>query len=236
RAIRAGDLVILDEGDKLAQLYLKAGDVLQNRYGSFRHDELIGRPFGHKAVSSNGKGFVHVLAPTPELWSLSLSHRTQILYAADISTIIARLDIVPGSTVIEAGTGSGSLSTSLVTTVAPSGHLYTFEFNEQRCEYAACEFAANGFGANLVTCTHGDVCEPGWSFSPVVPGLVDVCIFDLPSPWLAVEKAAAVLRPGGRFCSFSPCVEQIEKTAAELASQRFTGTRVFEVLLRAHEV
>jgi hypothetical protein len=28
RAIRSGDLVILDEGDKLAQLYLKVGDLL----------------------------------------------------------------------------------------------------------------------------------------------------------------------------------------------------------------
>jgi tRNA (adenine57-N1/adenine58-N1)-methyltransferase len=34
-------------------------------------------------------GFVHLLDPTPELWTLLLSHRTQILYIADISLVVA---------------------------------------------------------------------------------------------------------------------------------------------------
>lgn len=57
-------------------------------------------------------------------------------YAADISTIVSRLGVLPGSRVLEAGTGSGSLSTALISALAPSGHLHTFEFNAQRCECA----------------------------------------------------------------------------------------------------
>ncbi len=68
----------------------------------------MGVPYGSKVLSKNGKGFVHVLRPTPELWTLALPHRTQILYLADIAFITSWLDLKPGSVVIEAGAYSWS--------------------------------------------------------------------------------------------------------------------------------
>ena len=73
------------------------------RFGVYRHADLIGVPYGSKVGSRNGKGFIHVLRPTPELWTLALPHRTQILYLADIAFVTSWLDIKPGSKVIEAG-------------------------------------------------------------------------------------------------------------------------------------
>ena len=48
----------------------------------------------------------------------------------DNSAIIFKLDIKPGSVVVEAGTGSGSLSYAIAETLKDKGHLYTFEFNK----------------------------------------------------------------------------------------------------------
>ncbi|PSS06564.1 hypothetical protein PHLCEN_2v3622 [Hermanssonia centrifuga] len=89
--------------DLVQPLLINAGKELNSRFGVYRHSDLIGTPYGSKVGSRNGKGFIHVLRPTPELWTLALPHRTQILYLADIAFVTSWLDIKPGSKVIEAG-------------------------------------------------------------------------------------------------------------------------------------
>lgn len=136
RTIKDGDLVIVYERhDVMKAVKVSENGVFHNRFGAFKHSGWIGKPFGSKVLSLKG-GFVYLLAPTPELWTLVLSHRTQILYIADISFVVMYLEIVPGCLVLESGTGSGSLTTSLARAVAPTGHVYTFDFHEQRAASA----------------------------------------------------------------------------------------------------
>ncbi|GFH07389.1 tRNA (adenine(58)-N(1))-methyltransferase [Haematococcus lacustris] len=97
--------------------------------------DWLGLPFGSKVHARSGvRGWVHLLAPSPTLWSLVLPHRTQILYIADISMVCLHLDLAPGCVVLESGTGSASLTHSLVRAVAPLGHVHTFEFHSGRAE------------------------------------------------------------------------------------------------------
>lgn len=53
---------------------------------AFERQDWIGKRFGSKVYATKGgKGWCYLLKPTPELWTLVLKHRTQILYLADIS-------------------------------------------------------------------------------------------------------------------------------------------------------
>ncbi|KAL2892480.1 hypothetical protein RDABS01_008389, partial [Bienertia sinuspersici] len=146
-----GDLVIVYE----RQDYMKAV-----KFRVFKHSDWIGKPFGSK-VFSNKNGFVYLLAPTPELWTLVLSRRTQILYIADISFVVIYLEIVPGCLVLESGTGSGSLTTSLTRAVALTGHVYSFDFHEQRAASAREDFEKKGVN-NLVTVGVRDIQGEGF--------------------------------------------------------------------------
>lgn len=66
------------------------------------------------------------IKPKSTLITETLPRKTQILYSMDNSAIVFKLELRQGSVVIEAGTGSGSLSCAIAETIGEKGHLYTF--------------------------------------------------------------------------------------------------------------
>jgi len=224
-----GDFVILyGSYTQMNGVVLKEGGITNNRFGNFHHEDLIGQPFGSKVRPRRGGGWLALLRATPELISLSLQHRTQIIYHADISMILMLLDVQPGRVICEAGTGSGSMSASLARALSPGGRLHTFEFHADRQQQAKEDFARYGL-LDVIDSKHGDVCMDG--FGAELDGKVDGIFLDVPMPWLAIPHADKCLVEGGKICTFSPCIEQIEKTAAELRRDgRYEGIRMFETL------
>ncbi|XP_050296516.1 tRNA (adenine(58)-N(1))-methyltransferase catalytic subunit TRMT61A [Anthonomus grandis grandis] len=207
-------------------------NIFQTPYGALKCGELIGKAFGSKISLSKGWGYI--LQPTPELWSITLPHRTQIIYTPDISMIIMQLEVCPGSRVIESGTGSGSLSHAFIRAVKPHGHLYTFDFHEVRCKTAEKEFDEHGLG-NYVTVAHRDVCATG--FGDNLDNSADAVFLDLPHPWIAIPHALKSLKEsGGRICSFSPCIEQVQKTCLELSKLGFQEIQTLEILQTQYNV
>lgn len=242
--IEEGDTVILYISinkiyaiDVHPQILSKKGKLVENvfqviSYGALRVGELIGKKYGTKISLSAGWGYV--LQPTPELWSLTLPHRTQIIYTPDISMILLQLGVTPGHVVIEAGTGSGSLSHAFIRAVKPHGHLHTFDFHEVRCSVARDEFENHGLN-EYVTVRHRDVCRSG--FTEELNGRADVVFLDLPAPWEAVKHAVSSLKVmGGRICTFSPCIEQVQKSCLALSENGFVEIQTVEVLQTQYSV
>ncbi|KAF5842670.1 S-adenosyl-L-methionine-dependent methyltransferase [Dunaliella salina] len=311
--IQDKSLVIVYESiNSMKAVHVDAKARYDNRYGSFLQKDWIGLPFGSKVRATGGsRGWVYLLAPTPDLWSLVLRHRTQILYIADISMVCMYLELCPGAVVLESGTGSGSLTHSLARAVAPSGHVYSFEHHLERANEADAEVRSNGL-APCVTIRHRDVegcgfpCgqgrageggqaqgsaatsgrggdglkgdgKPGEADgSPAcgggkeegrsgvqggesasqqqerdskedgsgagrddelnLAGKADAVFLDLPAPPKVIPSAAICLKPNGRLCSFSPCIEQVQKVCRALELAGFTDILTIECLLRTHEV
>jgi len=258
--ITSGSLVVIFEAfDNLTFVYATPGEVFYNRNGAFHHDDFIGKPFGCKIRSRNngGLGFVFLLRPTSELWARSLPHRTQIVHELDASLIVFHLYLRPGMVVVESGTGSGAMSHAILRTIAPLGRLHTFEFNRVRADKAREEFKRNKVD-HIVTVHHRDVCgiqtypqdadenntndAHGTSTAEQNAGFglggqaADAIFLDLPEPWLAVPHAAFTIKPNGRICSYSPCVEQSQRFVTALRESGFHSIKTIEARLREYYV
>lgn len=77
-------------------------------------------PICGKMYSTDSRGFVYLLHPTPELWTLALPHRTQILYMPDISLILSMLEIRAGTVVVESGGCVGGPPSPTLLTLSPA--------------------------------------------------------------------------------------------------------------------
>jgi tRNA (adenine57-N1/adenine58-N1)-methyltransferase len=190
-----------------------------------------------KKPEAAASGFLHLTYPTPESWTLSLPHRTQVVYTPDYSYILHRLRARAGATVIEAGAGSGSFTHAAVRAVFNGypneesatkkrrlGKVCSFEFHEQRAGRVKEEISEHGLDG-LVEVTHRDVYEDGFLLGDPKTGRspkASAIFLDLPAPWLAlkhlVRKPASgiesPLDPSSTayLCTFSPCLEQVERT------------------------
>ena len=162
---------------------------------------------GQKAAVTAPTGFVHILPPTPEMWTSSLPHRTQVVYTPDYSFILHRLRARPGTNIIEAGAGSGSFTHAAARAVfngypnsidngkkakdthgGRCGKVWSFEFHEQRVQKLKTEISDHGLNG-IVEITHRDVCQDGFSFNSPEPESVNAnaVFLDLPAPWLALR-------------------------------------------------
>ncbi|GAA5982536.1 hypothetical protein JCM10908_006689 [Rhodotorula pacifica] len=231
--VQYGDWVIVYHSrTQLTSELVTRDKEIQSRYGHFRHADMVGKPWGTKLASSNGRGFVFLLKPTPELWTQALPHRTQILYLPDIAFITSHLDVKAGTQVIEAGTGSGSFSHSLARTVGKEGKVHSFEYHQERYGKAKIEFKEHAL-SDIITVKHRDVYKDGFELE----NEVDAIFLDLPAPWEALEHAKKAMRRDrqARICCFSPCIEQVIRTCSALADLGFSDITMYETLTRTHD-
>jgi len=209
---------------------------------------------GPKEAVADSSGFIHVLAPTPELWTMSLPHRTQVVYTPDYSYVLHRLRARPGSVIIEAGAGSGSFSHASVRAVyngyptgeQKKGKVISFEYHEERYHKMKKELSDHGLDG-LVHLTHRNVYKDGFLVDGKSPG-ADAVFLDLPAPWEALPHLSRK-RPAGNeeegewvsplnpkktayICTFSPCIEQVTKTVSMMRRLGWIDIEMVEIANR----
>src|SRR5512136_1754615 len=127
---------------------LLPGGAFHTHRGILYHDELIGKPWGSQVFSHQGSPFF-LLQPSLADVLTDLPRSTQIMYPKDIGFILANLSIGPGQRVMEAGTGSGSMTIALAYAVGPQGSVITYEHRPEFQKLARKNLARLGLEARV---------------------------------------------------------------------------------------
>ena len=230
--MRAGPLgegeavLLLDRRGRRYLVTLQAGRVHDLRGGKLPLDQLIGQDEGIAVETSRHERLL-VLRPTLAEFVLAMPRGAQVIYPKDLAVLLVWGDVYPGATVLEAGTGSGALTMTLLRAVGSAGRVISYEVREDFARQATRNIERLlGPVENLILRAH-DIYEG------IPDGPVDRLFLDLPEPWRVVPHAAEALRAGGVWVSYVPTVPQTQQTVETLrAHGRFANIETIETLIR----
>jgi tRNA (adenine57-N1/adenine58-N1)-methyltransferase catalytic subunit len=203
------------------------GGMFHTHRGILNHDELIGQPWGCQVFSHQGSPFF-MLQPSLADLLVDLKRSTQIMFPKDIGFILTSLSIGPGQTVLEAGTGSGSMAVALAFAVGPQGRVVTYERRPEFQSLARKNLERLGLDGR-VDFKLGDIAD-GFTEKDV-----DAVFLDVANPWDFIRQVWTALKPGGFFCTLVPTFNQLEKLLYALRRESFAFIEVCELLLRYYK-
>ncbi|MEM2971751.1 MAG: tRNA (adenine-N1)-methyltransferase [Candidatus Bathyarchaeia archaeon] len=223
--IREGDYVLLYLNQRKTFLVrVETGKTFHTHKGFIRFDDLIGKEYGSTVLSSLNIEF-KLLKPLLRDYVMKALRKTQITYPKDIALIVMFSGISAGSHVVEAGTGTGALTTALAYYVKPNGKVYSYEVRAEFLETAEKNLRRTGL-TDFVELKNKDIT------ASIDERDVDAVILDLAMPWLVVPHAYTALKPCGTLVSFSPTIDQVVKTVEALKENAFVDIETVECLLR----
>jgi tRNA (adenine57-N1/adenine58-N1)-methyltransferase len=190
--------------------------------------DLIGKEYGTRIGSSMDIEFV-ALKPNLRDYIFKTNRRTQISYPKDISLIIMYSGMGPGSRVVEAGTGTGALTSAIAHYIKPMGRVYSYELRQEFQKNAKKNLERAGL-INYVELKEGDITEG------IEENDLDAVILDMATPWLVVPHAYTALNGSGVLVSFSPTIDQVVRVVEALADYGFVGVQSVETLIRFMQV
>src|SRR5512147_902375 len=208
-------------------LVLQAGAKFETHRGILQHDDLIGKPWGTQVFSHICAAFF-LLQPSLADLITELPRTTQILYPKDIGFILVTMGIGPGQTVLEAGTGSGSMTTALAYMVGPEGRVGSYEVKPDVQNLARKNLTRFRLDAR-VDFKLRDI-QQGFDETDV-----DAFFLDVPNPYDYTSQVRTALKPGGFLCCLIPTFNQVELTLQALRQTRFAFVEVCELLLRFYK-
>lgn len=233
---KAGDKVQLTgPKGRLNTLTLVAGGRFGSHKGDLLHDDIIGKPQGSVVVNQSGVEYL-ALKPLLTDYVLSMPRGAAIVYPKDAGQIIVEGDIFPGATVVEAGVGSGALSSYLLRAIGPTGKLYSFEKREEFAQIA------QGNVANETGSVPANWQVLLGELQQVLPttlenASVDRVVLDMLAPWECVTAVADALKPGGLVIVYVATVTQLSRTIEALREHEgFTDPVAWESMVRTWHV
>jgi len=226
--VKDGDLVLLIGNDhKECLIMVATGQELQTHHGVVKHAAIIGQPWGTTVRTHLDYAYI-VLSPSLEQLVRSVKRTTQIIYPKEIGYLLMKMNIGPGTRILEAGTGSGGMTLALARMVQPHGHVFTYEIRPETQRLAQKNLARVGY-SDYVTFKVRDI-EEGFDEQNL-----DAVFLDVREPWYYLKQAHKALKGGGFFGALLPTTNQVSALLRHLPMNAFGFIEVDELILRPYK-
>ncbi|MHA1784354.1 MAG: tRNA (adenine-N1)-methyltransferase [Candidatus Helarchaeota archaeon] len=210
-------------------LKMNINDKFHSDKGVIDFNVIIGKKYGD-VIQSNVEDVQFILCkPTIHDFIMKSKRKSQIIYPKDAALIIMFSNIRPGSRVIESGIGSGGLTLALANAVRPNGKVYGYDIREDFIQIAE----KNIERARLTEFVEIKNKDASLGFDETD---VDAIVLDLASPWDIIPKIKDSLKGSGILASFSPTIDQVDKTVYSLKINNFCDNHTIECLIREWQV
>jgi tRNA (adenine57-N1/adenine58-N1)-methyltransferase len=138
------------------------------------------------------------------------------------------MGIGPGVTVLEAGTGSGALTTALAWAVGPQGKVISYEVRPEMQNLARKNLERLGLDERVVMKLRN--IEEGFDEVDV-----DALFLDVQNAYDFLAQVRQALKPGGFFGAILPTTNQVERLLRAFYDHHFAFVEVCEILLRFYK-
>ena len=226
--LEPGQLVmLLNAKDKRYFLTAQEGQVMHTNEGILNLDEVRQAGWGQQVRTHKGYAFT-VMRPTLYDLIKSVKRRTQIIYPKEIGYIAMKLGIGPGCRIVEAGCGSGGLTTALAWLVGDTGKVYTYERREEFFNLCRQNLERIGL-AHRVEQFHHDISE-GFQRHEA-----DALFLDVREPCDYVRFIPDAVVPGAPIGFLLPTTNQVQDLLKSLQDGPFRQIEVLEIFLRHYK-
>ncbi len=226
--IKPGELIQLV--NPKGKRYLRILDpdfILHTHDGHLNFSNICQADFGQTIKTHIGKEY-RILKPTLYDILKNIERKTQIIYPKDIGYILLKLGIKPGSKVIEAGSGSGSLTIALAWFVGTEGKVFTFERKQQFQELCAKNLSMIGL-QDRVHHSIQDITE-GFGLEEI-----DAIFLDIRTPWDYLSQVLYSIQDGAPVGFLLPTMNQVSTLLHHLEQSSFLDLEIIEIFLRHYK-
>jgi tRNA (adenine57-N1/adenine58-N1)-methyltransferase len=223
--------LLIDSRGRRYLVRLQTGGEFHYHAGVVPHHLVIGSDEGTVVHSTLG-GALTCFRPRLSDFVLKMPRGAQVVYPKDLGAILVHADVFPGLHVLEAGTGSGSLTLTLARAVGETGRVVSYELREDFHRKAAENVEAFlGEIPRWLDLRLGDLREIATTGE-----LFDRVVLDMPEPWTMLKEASSSLRTGGLLCGFLPTTGQVQQLVLALLESGFDEVETFETMHRSWHV